>query len=231
MHRLLLTISLSLFLYYDTVAQLRPHGTGVTDSINEKTVNPFSKYLPGYEGLFSKKISIETFTSASATVFNHSLINNDLLTSDRFLGFSNHASLGMDVFGVPFSISYTVGDSANGLIKKDSAGDVQLTCILLPEERQEGHDSADVVRFKITMTTEREKVTDSMMSGTIGGSVVSAHIGGNGGVYWDDKDGTLNLNLGGNIGFGVGGKADVRLSIPFRNWAKNVANGWLYLIK
>jgi hypothetical protein len=107
MHRLLLTISLSLFLYYDTVAQLRAHGTGVTDSINEKTVNPFSKYLPGYEGLFSKKISIETFTSASATVFNHSLINNDLLTSDRFLGFSNHASLGMDVFGVPFSISYT----------------------------------------------------------------------------------------------------------------------------
>jgi hypothetical protein len=60
-------------------------------------------------------------------------------------------------------IARYVGDSANGLIKKDSAGDVQLTCILLPEEREEGHDSTDVVRFKITMTTEREKVTDSMM--------------------------------------------------------------------
>ncbi|WP_369013563.1 RHS repeat domain-containing protein [Flavobacterium anhuiense] len=55
-------------------------------------------------------------------------------------------------------------------------------------------------------------------SGTIGGSVVSAHIGGHGYLIFNDRKGTVEFSGLEHIGFGIGEKVAFSGSIPIRTW-------------
>ncbi|OUD23965.1 RHS repeat-associated core domain-containing protein, partial [Flavobacterium psychrophilum] len=52
------------------------------------------------------------------------------------------------------------------------------------------------------------------MQGTVGGSLVSAHIGINMGTNYNSSNGTFNINFQENIGLGIGEKGAVNISIP-----------------
>jgi RHS repeat-associated protein len=211
------------------------YGTSCTDSQLKYGGNWFNAYAYLAKGEFNANYKYFGFKSdiafGSATWYNNTLggvLTNSLLAVDG----GGEVSLAKGGASLRLgTLDNNIGGS--GSFNLFSANANMTAGILTGENGKYGA----VLDANVGAYVAKGELTGSgtflgmKVSGTIGGSVVSAHIGGNGGVYWDDKDGTLNLNLGGNIGFGVGGKADVRLSIPFRNWAKNVANGWLYLIK
>ena len=52
------------------------------------------------------------------------------------------------------------------------------------------------------------------MQGTVGGSLVSAHIGINMGTNYNSSNGTFNINFQENLGFGIGEKGAFNISIP-----------------
>lgn len=52
------------------------------------------------------------------------------------------------------------------------------------------------------------------MQGTVGGSLVSAHIGINMGTNYNSSNGTFNINFQENVGLGIGEKAGFNITIP-----------------
>lgn len=52
------------------------------------------------------------------------------------------------------------------------------------------------------------------MQGTVGGSLVSAHIGINMGTHYNSSNGTFNINFQENVGLGIGEKGAINISIP-----------------
>jgi RHS repeat-associated protein len=67
------------------------------------------------------------------------------------------------------------------------------------------------------------------LSGTVSGDVVCAQIGIHGGTFYDDKKGNLTLNAGGMLGLGLGGKLNLNVEIPVRDWANTIYSTWNYL--
>lgn len=52
------------------------------------------------------------------------------------------------------------------------------------------------------------------VQGTVGGTLGSAHIGGAAGAYYDRKNGTFNIKVQENFGFGLGQKGGIEIKIP-----------------
>jgi RHS repeat-associated protein len=66
--------------------------------------------------------------------------------------------------------------------------------------------------------TGKTTILGAVFTGTIGGSVASAHIGGHFNMYWNDEDGSLNITGLEHFGFGVGEKIGIHGELPLRSW-------------
>lgn len=138
---------------------------------------------------------------------------------------NSHLDLRSEVYGLKGSAKVTVGNenfgqsvsvkgsafsakaNIDGGFKKGRGGEYGLTAgAEAGAYVAEGEFSGSSTLFGATFT------------GTIGGSIASAHIGGHSHIIYNDRKGTIEFTGLEHIGLGIGGKASFNGSIPIRMW-------------
>lgn len=80
----------------------------------------------------------------------------------------------------------------------------------------DGNVGAQVLKGEVSGTATLFGVS---FKGTLGGTAVSAHIGATAGAFFDNANGTFNIQVQENVGFGLGekGAIEIKIPVPFKS--------------